>query len=58
MAYEDNRKWLFDQMKQSGVDLPSTYEEFSSDMDMDDRRDWYYNAAKDTGIDVGPNDMV
>ena len=55
MAYEDNRKWLYDQMK-GKVDIPSTYEEFSSDMDMDDRRDWYYQQSKDAGIDVGPED--
>ena len=52
MYNEEDRKWLYEQMQQSGVDTGS-YDEFKTSLNDKADREWYYNKSKELGLDVG-----
>lgn len=52
MYNEEDRKWLYEQMKQSGVDTGS-YDDFKQSLNNQEDREWYYNKSKELKLDVG-----
>ena len=52
MWTDDDRKWLYGQMKDRGYDVGSE-ETFAEDMDYDEDAEWWYEEAKSQGLDVG-----
>ena len=52
MYNEEDRKWLYEQMKQSGVDTGS-YDDFKQSLNNQEDREWYYNKSKELNLDVG-----
>lgn len=52
MWNEEDRKWLYEQMRNNGVDTGS-YQEFSKSLENKEDRDWYYQKSLDLGLDVG-----
>ena len=52
MWNDDDRKWLYQQMKSHGVDTGS-YTDFTKSLENKDDRDWYYQKSRDLGLNVG-----
>ncbi len=52
MWNDDDRKWLYEQMKNAGVDT-GTYDEFKQSLNNEEDRDWYYKKSRSMGLDVG-----
>ena len=52
MWNEDDRKWLYEQMKNAGVDTGS-YNEFKTSLNNKEDRDWYYQKSRSMGLNVG-----
>ena len=52
MWNEDDRKWLYEQMKNAGVNTGS-YNEFKASLNNKEDRDWYYQKSRSMGLDVG-----
>ena len=55
MWNEDDRKWLYEQMRKKGVDTGS-YDDFVKSLDNAEDRDWYYQKSVSFGFDVGSAD--
>ena len=55
MWNDDDRKWLYEQMKKAGVDT-GTYADFSKSLDNQEDRDWYYQKSRSLGLNVGSAD--
>ena len=57
MYNEEDRKWLYDKMKSSGIDT-GNYDDFKNSLNNDEDREWYYNKSIELGLDVGsPKDF-
>lgn len=52
MWNDDDRKWLYEQMKSAGVDT-GTYDDFKKSLNNQEDRDWYYQKSRSLGLDVG-----
>ena len=52
MWNDDDRKWLYNQMRKNGVDTGS-YDDFSKSLDNKEDRDWYYQKSRSLGLNVG-----
>lgn len=55
MWNDDDRKWLYSQMRKNGVDTGS-YDDFSKSLDNKEDRDWYYQKSRSLGLNVGSAD--
>lgn len=55
MWNDDDRKWLYNQMRKNGVDTGS-YDDFSKSLDNKEDRDWYYQKSRSLGLNVGSAD--
>lgn len=55
MWNDDDRKWLYEQMKKNGVNTGS-YDDFSKSLDNKEDRDWYYQKSRSLGLNVGSAD--
>lgn len=52
MWNDDDRKWLYEQMKKNGVNTGS-YDDFTKSLDNKEDRDWYYQKSRSLGLNVG-----
>lgn len=52
MWNDDDRKWLYEQMKKNGVNTGS-YDDFSKSLENKEDRDWYYQKSRSLGLNVG-----
>ena len=52
MWNEEDRKWLYEQMKNAGVNTGS-YDEFKTSLSNKEDRDWYYQKSRSMGLNVG-----
>ena len=55
MWNDDDRKWLYEQMKAAGVNT-GTYDDFTKSLNNKEDRDWYYNKSRSLGLNVGSAD--
>ena len=55
MWNDDDRKWLYEQMRKNGVNTGS-YDDFSKSLDNKEDRDWYYQKSRSLGLNVGSAD--
>lgn len=55
MWNDDDRKWLFNQMRQHGVNTGS-YDDFTKSLENKEDRDWYYQKSRSLGLNVGSAD--
>ena len=55
MWNDDDRKWLYEQMKKNGVNTGS-YDDFTKSLDNKEDRDWYYQKSRSLGLNVGSAD--
>lgn len=55
MWNDDDRKWLYEQMKKNGVNTGS-YDDFSKSLENKEDRDWYYQKSRSLGLNVGSAD--
>mgnify|MGYP006988877223 CR=1 FL=1 len=55
MWNDDDRKWLYEQMKKAGVNTGS-YDDFSKSLGNKEDRDWYYQKSRSLGLNVGTAD--
>ena len=55
MWNDDDRKWLYEQMKKNGVNTGS-YDDFTKSLDNKEDRDWYYQKSLSLGLNVGSAD--
>ncbi|MBQ9203486.1 MAG: hypothetical protein IJ155_04500 [Prevotella sp.] len=55
MWNDDDRKWLYEQMKAAGVNT-GTYDDFTKSLNNKEDRDWYYNKSRSLGLNVGSSD--
>ena len=55
MWNDDDRKWLYEQMKKYGVNTGS-YDDFTKSLDNKEDRDWYYKKSLSLGLNVGSAD--
>ena len=55
MWNDDDRKWLYEQMKKNGVNTGS-YDNFTKSLDNKEDRDWYYQKSRSLGLNVGSAD--
>lgn len=51
----DDRRWLYERMRQAGVNTGS-YDEFTASLNDKEDRDWYYQKSIELGFDVGSAD--
>ena len=55
MWNDDDRKWLYEQMRKNGVNTGS-YDDFTKSLDNKEDRDWYYQKSRSLGLNVGSAD--
>lgn len=55
MWNDEDRKWLYDQMKNNGVNAGS-YDDFAKSLENKEDRDWYYQKSRSLGFNVGSAD--
>ena len=55
MFDERDRKWLYEQMQQAGVNT-GTYDDFKASLNDDTDRAWYYDKSIELGLNVGNSD--
>lgn len=55
MTNDDDKKWLYDKLKNQGYNI-GTYDEFSSSLNNEEDRKWYYDKASSMKLNVGTYD--
>lgn len=55
MWNDEDRKWLYEQMRKNGVNTGS-YDDFTKSLDNKEDRDWYYQKSRSLGLNVGSAD--
>lgn len=55
MTNDDDKKWLYNKLKNQGYNI-GTYDEFSSSLNNEEDRKWYYDKASSMKLNVGTYD--
>ena len=52
MWNDDDRRWLYEQMRKNGVNTGS-YDDFTNSLNNEEDRNWYYEKSRSLGLNVG-----
>lgn len=55
MTNDDDKKWLYNKLKNQGYNI-GTYDDFSSSLNNEEDRKWYYDKASSMKLNVGTYD--